>query len=616
MAGELQMWLTFAVIATAIILYIVEWVELEVTALATVAALLLIFQLFPLPDAEGENLLGPAALLAGFASPALFTVLALLVVGQGLFHTGALDQPVRALARGRAAPGVVLTGLLLVTAAVSAFANNTPVVVMFLPVATALAARMRHSPSKTLMALSFASILGGMTTLIGSSTNILVADVARVAGMTPLGFFDFTVPGLILAVVGMAYVLLVMPLLLPERAGMAEAITGSGRQFVAQVKIREGHPWDGEKAVAGMFPALRNMTVRLIQRGPRPILPPFDDITLEPGDLVILAATRKSLTEALQTHGADVSTDDSDIVAAQSLENAQTAGNTMMLAEAVITPGSRMIGRPLRALNLRDDLGLVVLGLQRRNRMVRSRLAEVRLEAGDVLLVLGLREQVERLRGNRDLLLMEATRTELPLSRKAVPAFITFAAVIAIAATGLLPIVVAAILGALAMIVSGCLNLWQASRALDRRIYLLIGSSIAMAVPLEVTGGAAFIADLVVELFEGASPHVVLSAFFLVIAVLTNFLSNNATAVLFTPIALETAERVGVTPLAFVVAVIFAANCSFATPMGYQTNLLVMGPGHYRFRDFVVAGTPLAILVWLTYSLVGPWYFGVATGSP
>ena len=252
-----------------------------------------------------------------------------------------------------------------------------------------------------------------------------------------------------------------------------------------------------------------------------------------------------------------------------------------------------------------------MLGIQRRSRMIRMRLSDIRLEAGDVILVLGSREEVRGLRLNRDLLLVEWTAAELPMTEKANRALAIFAAVILAAASGLVPIVVAAIAGALAMIPAGCLNVRQASRAFDRQIYLLIAASLAMALPLEATGGARFLANLVVSNLHSAPPAVTLSAMFLLVMVLTNLLSNNATAVLFTPIAIRTAQAIGVDPSVFVFAVIFAANCSFASPFGYQTNLLVMGPGHYRFGDFLRAGAPLAALLWIAFSLFAPWYWGL-----
>ncbi|MDP2619989.1 MAG: SLC13 family permease [Hyphomicrobiales bacterium] len=608
----LQMWFTFAVIAVAVGLLVSERVRLEVTCAGIILTFLIFFHFFPVAGPDGGNLLAPERLLAGFANPALIAILALLVIGQGLFQTGALEAPTRTITHlaGRHA-GLVPPLVLVVAAVISAFMNNTPVVVMFLPILGAIAGRLRMSPSKVLMPLSFVAILGGMTTLIGSSTNLLVADVAVSAGLPRLGFFDITVPGVVMAAIGLVYVLFVMPRLLAPRATMAEEVAdGGGKQFIAQIEVSFEHPLVGTQSVSGMFPSLKNMTVRLVQRGEHAFLPPFEDVTLRPGDVVIVAATRQVLAEALKAP-------DNILAAVPGESEAEPAGqrdggDQLMLAEAVIAPGSRMIGRTVEQSGLHAETGCIVLGIQRRSRMIRMRLSDIRLESGDVILTLGLSQQVSRLRLSRDLLLLERSAAELPMTERASRALVIFAAVVLAAAIGLVPIVIAALTGAFAMVATGCLNVRQAARAFDRQIYLLIAASLAMALPLDATGGAMFLAHGVVDALGNASSAVLLSAIFALVAVLTNLLSNNATAVLFTPIAASAAAEVGAEPLPFVIAVIFAANCSFASPIGYQTNLLVMGPGHYRFGDFLRAGTPLVILIWIAFSVFAPWYYGLS----
>ena len=277
----------------------------------------------------------------------------------------------------------------------------------------------------------------------------------------------------------------------------------------------------------------------------------------------------------------------------------------------VVAPASRLMGRTLPQSGFYTDTGCLVMGIQRRSRMPRMAMNDIRLEAGDVLLVAGSEEAIARLRGNRDVLLLDWSMAEVPRKRYAPRALVIFALVVALAASGLVPIVTTAVAGTFAMIVSGCLNIRQAMRAIDSRIFMLVGASLAAAVALEGTGGANAIATGLVHLLAGASPTVMLSALFFIVMILTNFLSNNAAAVLFTPIAINLANQIGASPEAFVVCLIIAANSSFATPIGYQTNLIVMGPGHYKFNDFVRAGTPLALILWLTFSLVAPWYYGL-----
>ncbi|MTH97749.1 SLC13 family permease [Roseibium sp. RKSG952] len=606
---DIAMALTFVVLASTVVLYALEKYAIELVALGSVAAFLCIFTIFPVATSSGT--VGASEFLAGFANPALITVICLLIIGQGLFQTDALEPAAKYIvkwSRGRA--GLSIFSVLAASLALSAFLNNTPVVVMFLPVLSAVAATLGRSSSRVLMPLSFMAILGGMTTLIGSSTNLLVAEVAAQSSDLELGFFSFTPIGALMAVVGAAYVLFVMPRLLMPRKTMAEEIQGtSGKQFIAQINITYGHPLVGVEAVSGMFPALKDMTVRLVQRGAQPILPPFENVTLQPGDTVIVAATRTALANALARRqpimepGADGQAPDSD------MHNAMAG--TMTLGEVVVAPASRLMGRTLPQSGFYSQTGCVVMGIQRRSRMPRMAMNDIRLEAGDVLLVAASADRISRLRGSRDVLLLDWSTAEVPRRVYAPRALAIFTAVVALAAFDILPIVTASIAGTFAMIVSGCLNTRQAIRAIDSRIFMLVGASLAGAVALETTGGAQLIATSLVDALMGQSPAIILSAMFFIVMVLTNFLSNNAAAVLFTPIALNMANQLGQPPEAFVVCLIIAANCSFATPIGYQTNLIVMGPGHYRFSDFLRAGAPLAGILWLTFSLVAPWYYGL-----
>ena len=607
-----QMWVVFGAIIAAIAAYASEDIPLEVTSLALVAGLLAFFHFFPVEAGSG-NLLNPENLLAGFADPALIAVLALLVVGQGLFQSGALED-VAQLTNANAirAPYLTLGVMLVVVLVVSGFMNNTPVAVIFIPVVSALAAKASISSSKMMIPLSYASILGGMTTLIGSSTNLLASGAASRAGLDRIGFFDFTIPGVFLAAIGIVYVAFILPRLMPARANLTEEMGGSGKQFIAQLQLGYGHPLVGSKATGGMFPSLKNITVRMVQRGERPFLPPFEDMVLRPGDTLIIAATRATLMEALKQEpdifqglihqDGGPSDPDSD--------DEQRPVRDLMLAETIVAPGSRMIGRNIEQAGFRMETDCIVLGVQRRSRMIRTQMSDIRLEAGDVLLIVGNRQSVRGLRTSRDLLLLEWSATEIPHLSNARTAQIILGGTVISAALGIVPISIAAVAGALAMILTGCLNIRQASRAIDRQIFLLVGAALALGTSLEATGGATFLAQQVILVFDGFGAAVVLSVFFLLTAILTNVLSNNATAVLFVPIAVSTASQLGIDPMVFVYAVIFAANCSFATPMGYQTNLLVMGPGHYRFSDFMRAGAPLVIILWLAFSLFAPWYYG------
>lgn len=616
LGSELQMWLAFGVIFAAVLLYSADRWPLEMVSAGVIAVLMILFQVLPLRDPDtGRNILDASRLLAGFANEALMAIIALLIIGQGMFQAGALEGPTQRLTNLMAGrPKLAILFVLLIAAIISAFLNNTPVAVMFIPIMSAVAARSEMPVSRVMIPLSFVCVLGGMTTLIGSSTNLLVAQTAANSAtssaqreLLDIAFFDLTIPGLVLATIGFAYVAFILPRTLPIRESLSgEMSSVTGRQYIAQIDLTSGHPLVGKKAVAGLFPDLKNMTVRMVQRRENAILPPFEDLELEIGDAVIVAATRKTLTEIISGQPTFLSG-----MLDHKEDPNRRGGQALTMIEAVVAPGSRMIGRNIQQIGFRYQTGCIVLGIQRRSRMIRVRMNEIRLEAGDVLLIFGAMKNIQGLRSNRDILPLEWSSEEVPDIANAFRARLIFGVTILTAATGLVPIVVAAIVGAFLMIVGGCLNIRQAARAFDRRIYLLVGAALAMGTALQETGGAMYLAQSLVDVFSGFPTPVLLSAFFLMVALLTNVLSNNATAVLFTPIAVKVAVETGVDPRAFIFAVIFAANCSFATPMAYQTNLLVMGPGHYQFGDYVKSGTPLIILIWLVFSLFAPWYFGI-----
>ncbi|MCB1477129.1 MAG: SLC13 family permease [Rhodobiaceae bacterium] len=599
---------TLILIAVAVVAYAFEErIPLEATAIGVVAVLLLVFQIYPLTDAAGVRLITPEGLLAGFANPALVTVMSLLVVGQGLVRSGALENVAGFAASIGGSPRVTIAILLLATALVSAVMNNTPVVVLMLPVLAAVASKARISASRVMMPLSFITILGGMTTLVGSSTNLIVAGTATTLGQPLLGFFSMTPIAIVLAAVGALYVLFIVPRLLPDRATMAQALRGPSQshQFIAELTIGPGHQFEGATATAGMFPTLKNMTVLMIQRGDHAILPPFDEETIRARDVVMVAATRAVLTEAIRGDAGLISS------LLESGDGEASRESTLVLAEAMVSPGSRMVGQPIEQSGLYGVTGCVVLGVQRHSRMIRSRINSIRLEAGDVLLIGGSHAEMRALRADRDIVLMEWSRSEIEAAPKGKQALAIFFAVVVTAATGLLPIVVSAVAGAAAMVLLDVLNVRQMARAFDRRLFLLVGSSLAMAVPMEATGAAAAIAHTLVGWMDGASATMQLSGFFLLVALMTNVLSNNAAAALFTPIALQLATQTGVSPTIWLITVILATNCSFATPIGYQTNLLVMAPGHYTFGDFMRAGAPLVFILWIVFTVTVTWYYGV-----
>ncbi len=603
-----QMWATYGLIAGALALYVSERLPIEVTSIGVICILMVFFQLFPVPDADGLNVLSAERLLHGFANPALITVLALLVVGQGMVRTGVLDNVARlVLGLGRGRGWLSITIVMVMVLIISGFLNNIPVVVIFIPVVQALADRLGRAAAKMMMGLSYASVLGGMTTLIGSGTNLLVSSALLDMGEGELNFFDFTVPGLVLAAAGLVYVLLFLPRLLPDRTSLSHRIMSrSPKHFMTQITVGQDSRLIGATAVGGIINAIPDARIRMIMRGEQVVTPPYHDFVIEQGDLIVAAASRKAMSEVMR--------DDPGILEAAAAEpggeEALSEGERVM-AEVMIAPASSMAGLRLRQTGFQIRTRCFVLGVQRRTKMIRSRLPDTVLQAGDVLLVQGEREDIRALRTDRNVVLMEGSSEDLPVTHHVRRAAGIFIGVIVLAATGLMPVVGAAMIGAVAMVALGALNLQQAARSLDSKILTMIPAALAMGAAMQLTGGAAYLAEHLTAALHGAGPGVILSAFFLFTAVMANIISAKATAVLFTPIAIGVAREAGVDPHIFAISVVFAANCAIATPIGYQTSILVMGPGHYRFADYFRAGAPLIVILWIVFSLFAPWYYGL-----
>jgi len=604
----MQMWAAFALILGALALYVSERLSIEVTSVGVICILIVFFQLFPVIGVDGRNVLSAERLLLGFANPALITVLALLVVGQGMVRTGALDRAALVLLKAGAGSPLLSVGIVMVVAMlISGVLNNIPVVVIFIPVIQMLADKLDRPASKMMMGLSFTAVLGGSVTLIGSGSNLLVSSALIELGYKPFDFFDFTVPGLVLAAAGLVYVLGVLPFLLPDRTSLAYRIMSrSPKHFLTQIAVAEDSRLLGAKAVGGVIEGLPDVRVRMIIRGEAVMTPPYHDFIVEAGDMIVAAASRKAMSAAM-------SDDPGFLEAVADEPGGEEALNKTerVMAEVMIAPASSMIGLRLRQTGFQLRTRCFVLGVQRRAHMVRSRLSEMVLEAGDVLLVQGEPDDIRALGADRNIVLMEGSAEEMPVVHHAKRAGLIFLGVVALASSGMFPVVGAALLGAVGMVLTGALKVQQATRSLDSKIVTMIPAALAMGVAMQETGGAQFLAASMTSLVAGSSPAVILSGTFMMAAVLANVIGSNACAVLFTPIAVGLAAEAGVDPHVFAIAVVFAANAGLATPIGYQTNVLVMGPGHYRFVDFIRGGAPLVLVLWLVFSLFAPWYYGV-----
>lgn len=624
--ASIHMWLVLGLIVSAFYFFTRDDIPIEYTSLCIVAILLVMGEVLPLYDpVNGENLLNAEDILAGFANPTLFAVLCLLVMGQALVHTAALHPVTNLFLRMPQAYAIFsVFGILILVTIFSAFVNNTPLVLIGIPVLQAITSRLKIADSQFMMSLSFMAILGGMLSLIGSSTNLLVSSSLKDMGFPALGFFEFTIPGMMLAAVGAIYTFTVVPRMFKKRqAGSDDATNDS--LFIIEIEISEDSRLIGKEAEHGQFKALPDINVQFITRQGQMLLYPFKDVQLQAGDILCVSGTRQMLMTQFPTSlGAENATmtiaQEAEAITQSEkqsekddvkVEEPVASSSGKVLAEVMVTPDSRIMGRTIDQIDSENMLGCKIVGIQNRYRVVRRRLGHFHLSAGDILLVVGTQDKVRALRNHQDVILLAESRNDFPVTEKAPIAAGIFGGAVFVSATGIMPIAVAAFAGAVLVLMTGCLNVRQMVRALDRKIYFLVGAGFALGWAMKVTHGAEFIADSFLAVPFISTPFEVICVLFLLIAVLTNLISNNACAIIFTPIAVDLAVQMGKDPAIFAIAVVLAANCSFASPIGYKTNLLVMGPGNYRFRDFMKAGIPLVLLIWISYCVIAKFYYGL-----
>jgi len=585
-----------ALTAGALVLFSIERLQLAVTSLSLLTIIALTFALFPYSDVD------PMMFFRGFAHEALIAVCALMTLGQGLVKTGALEPVGRVLGQlwGRM-PALSLLITLVVGALLSAFINNTPIVVLLLPILISVCLRTNKSPSKILIPMGFATLVGGMATTIGTSTNLLVVGIAKDLGIAEFNMFSFALPATIAAIIAIIYLWLIAPLLLPRRETALD--TDSPRLFAARLLLGESSAAVGMTVAEARALADSDVNIRRILREDA-MLMPLPDVILRPGDRLRLFDTPANLHAIASALGGELYAgglrqDEQPVSATNPLSPGE-----QRLAELAVVQGSSLDGTSLAENQFIQRHRLVALALHRKGQNLwraNERLKDLTLQTGDVLLVQGHNDALRAMKQSTELLLLDHSIT-LPRTDKALPALIITAATILLAATGVLPIAIAAIAGTGLMLLTQCLTLGAAVRAISPAIYFVVAASLALGMALQATGATAYLTDLFLYATQGASPAIILSALMLLLAVLTNVVSNNAAAVIGTPIAVGIAQQLQLPAEAFILAVLFGANMSYATPMAYKTNLLVMNAGNYRFIDFVKVGVPLTIIMWLTLS--------------
>ncbi len=588
--------LTMAVALGALILFVTEIVTVDVVGLLVLVTLI------------AGGVLEPSEGLSGFASEALVTIVCMFILSAGMIRAGALEVLTSAMEKvGKGSQTRMIIALLVTVAVSSAFVNNTPVAVIFLPVVLSISARLNLAPSKLLIPMSYASILGGTCTLIGTSTNLLVSEAAHQHGFPAIGIFEFTIPGLIFALIGFLFLALFGSRLLPQRESVSSTLAaGKIREFVTEILFTEDSPFVGKsyQEVLGKAPGL---TPLMVTRG--------DEIHMAPlvrspatqfirgGDVLMLKGDPGSINAMLEKDGVTLPPELGEVMASGK-------GRTLTMVELVVQPNSPLIGRTIAGAEFSKKYGNASpIAILRRDAHIRERITNIRLRLGDTLLVVVDEGRLEDLRDTPSFIMLEGTETRVVRRDKAKIATSVMIAVIVLAALGTMPISVLAMAGVTCMVLTDCIPIRLAYRAIDMSLVILIGGMLALGLALEKTGLVHLLSTGMVDILQDFGPRAVLAGIYILAALLTSLVSNNAVAVILTPVALDIGVTMGLSPYPFLFAVLFGASACFSTPIGYQTNLFVYGPGGYRFTDYIRIGLPLTVLLFIAALFVIPWFW-------
>jgi di/tricarboxylate transporter len=591
----MAIWLVTAILVIAMLLLITERLPVDLTSIGIMVALIL------------TGILTPKEAIAGFANPAVITVGSMFLISKGMIRTGAvgfISQKVLQYSRG--GPTLAIFLILIIVGTASAFINNTPVVVLFIPIILSLSCELNFSPSKFLIPVSYASILAGTCTLIGTSTNIIISDLSAQHGLGSLGMFELSPLGVPIALLGIIFLIFASPKLMPGLHNpVCELKDDEHRRYLAELHVPRKSPIIGENPDSYFTEKYANMEVLELIRYSHVFYPDRDPVKIAPDDLLLVKGSANDLVEILHE----------EVVELPLTEEGINFGNEQkesLIVELIIPPQSSLLGERLVSTRLRRDPDIHIIAIKRRElHYAEPKVKDIRLKIGDILLVRLPDSSLDRLRGETDFIIVEDIHHEIVHKRLARRAFLIFGAMVVVASTGLADILVCALAAAFLMVLTGCLQLRDAYRAMDGRVLLIIIAMIALSAALEKTGASEFYAGAFLNLLRGLSPAYILSGVILLTSISTHVLSNNATAILLLPIAISAAQGLGVDPKPFIIAVCFGASACFATPIGYQTNLLVYGPGGYRFSDFLKLGMPLNVLVLVMGSLFIPriWFF-------
>jgi len=550
-----------------------------------------------------SGVLTPAQAFQGFSNPAPITVAALYVLARAVEKSGAMQPVVKGMLGQGSGARTALARLSVPVAAASAFLNNTPIVAMLVPQVTEWADRNRQSPSRFLMPLAFVASLGGMVTLIGTSTNLVISGLLEASGHEPLGMFELSRVGVPIALGGIVLIVLLAPRVLPERRPPREQAEDAERTFTVQMNVARGGPLDGAQVEAGGLRHLQGVFLVELEREGDTIAPVAPTTVLQGGDRLTFVGQVDTVVD-LQSIVGLTSAEEAHLLAFDSPRHT--------FFEAVVGGTSALVGHTLKDIEFRARYQAAVVAIHRAGQLVRAKLGQVPLRAGDTLLLISDTGFRDRWRDRSDFLLVSRLGGTAPAApRKAALVGVIGAAIVLGAGLGLLPILHLSLLGALALVLFGVLTPGEAKNAVDLEVILVIATAFGLAAGLEVSGLADGIARVIGHVAGTVGPRAVLGVLMIGTIALTSTITNNAAAALMFPLALSAAAEFGLSLRAMTVAITIAASTSFLTPVAYQTNLMVYGPAGYRFGDYARLGLPLTILVVVIVLLVVPVFWGL-----
>jgi di/tricarboxylate transporter len=592
--------LTLGVLIIALIAFVAEWLPLDLTALVVAIALILL------------GLVTPKEGISGFGNDATITVMAMFILSAGVARTGVIQIVRDWLLRWG---GKNISQQILVMGAIvgpiTAFINNTAVVAIFLPIVEEWCRQSKISVSKLLMPLSYVTVLGGMITLIGTSTNILASGVSQQLGYGEFSLFQFTALGLITFVVGLIYLALVAPKLLPAR----KPATGSSLQqdynlkdYVSEIILTPGSSLIGQTLRQSVIQRKFDLDVLEIIHNNIHFPQPLADKILSVGDILLVRGSRENVLKIKDERGVEIL---ADVKFGNGSLTAELSKGEEKVAEVLILSNSRLIGSTLKDLRFRQRYNATVLGIRRGEELIRDRLGKVPLRFGDLLLVQGPKESFIGLQTTRELLVLEEKNLENLRQNKAWIALAIILGVIVVAALDWLPILVTSLIGIVLMVVTGCLKPGEIYGAVRWDIIFLLAGLIPLGIAMENSGTSQWLAAKLVAVGGNFSGYWVLTFFYLITSFLTEILSNSAAVVLMIPVAVQVAKTLSLNPTAFMFAVTFAASNSYLTPIGYQTNTMVYAPGGYKFLDFTRVGLPLNLILTIITPLLIIWLYGL-----